>query len=86
MGNGGSVKLIKLNRRHHLFHRGYTYAFLDYGYHTKYAKFERAVEELEGYRWDNSNRYWGKPIKGRGPPYYIGMKHESTATLVLLKI
>jgi len=77
------VKLIKLDRRHNLYHKGYRYAFRVNRWQADSNKIEQAVKELEGWRWDMT--FWGKD-KGDGRPYYIGMKNESTATMALLKL
>lgn len=77
------MKLIKLDRRHNLYHKGYRYAFRVNRWNTDSHKIERAVKELEGFRWDNT--FWGKPAHGMRP-YYIGVMNESTATMVLLKL
>jgi hypothetical protein len=85
------VKLIKLDGRHTLYHRGYRYAFLfEHGRFTAEANsIERAVKQLEGYHWDNT--FWGKarisPRLGYSVrPYYVGLKNEATASMVLLKM
>ncbi len=77
------MKLIKLDRRHNLYHKGYRYAFRVNRWQADSNKIERAVKELDGWRCDNT--FWGKPKEG-SRPYYIGMKNESTATMVLLKL
>jgi hypothetical protein len=77
------MKIVKLDRRHNLYHKGYTYAFRGPRWTPESNKIERAVKELEGWRWDNT--FWGKD-KGLGRPYYIGVRNESTATMVLLKL
>ena len=85
------MKVIKLDRRHNLYHNGYRHAFLfEHGRWTSDANaVERAVKELEGFHWNNT--FWGKPrINPRlgysTRPYYVGFKNESTATMVLLKL
>jgi len=82
------VKLIKLDRRHNLYHKGYRYAFLVERFNSDSNNIEKAVKELEGWRWDMT--FWGKPkMNERGytsRPYYVGMKNESTATMALLKL
>ncbi len=82
------MKLIKLDRRHNLYHKGYTYAFLVDRWTEDSNKIEKAVKKLEGFRWDNT--FWGKPsCKSNGytrRPYYIGVKNESTATMALLSL
>jgi hypothetical protein len=77
------MKLVKLDRRHNLYHKGYTYAFRVNRWAHDSNKIERVVKELEGWRWDNT--FWGKYRDGVRP-YYIGVRNESTATMVLLKL
>ena len=79
------MKLIKLDYRHNLKRKGYDWAFKFQGWDWRSSKVEAAVKQLEGWRWDMT--YWGKPA-GRhgGRPYYVGVKNESTATMVLLKV
>ena len=85
------MKVIKLDRRHNLYHKGYHYAFLfEHGRWTTEANsLEKAVKQLEGYRWDST--FWGKSrfndvIGYTSRPYYVGFRNESTATMALLKI
>ena len=83
------MRLIKLDRRHNLYHKGYCYAFLIDRWSSDSNKVEKAVKELEGFRWDST--FWGKPKFNRtlgytSRPYYVGVKNESTATMVLLKL
>jgi hypothetical protein len=78
------VKLIKLDRRHNLYHKGYRYAFVIDRFSSDSSRIEKAVKELEGWRWDST--FWGKPKKYSSRPYYVGMKNESTATMALLKM
>jgi hypothetical protein len=81
------VKLIKLDRRHNLYHKGYRYAFRVDRWTADSNKIEKVVKELEGWRWDCT--FWGKPNnKNLVPvrPYYIGMRNESTATMAMLKL
>ena len=78
------MKLIKLDRRHNLYHKGYTYAFVINRWSDDSSKVERAVKDLEGFQWDST--FWGKAPTFGSRPYYIGFKKESTATMALLKI
>lgn len=85
------MKLIKLDRRHHLYHRGYHYAFVFDGWGHKRHEVEIAVREAEGGKYWADNTFFGKSVinKHRGTsvtPYYIGFKKEFTATVVLLKV
>jgi hypothetical protein len=77
------VKFIKLDRRHNLYHKGYRYAFRVNRWTADSNNIEKAVKELEGWRWDST--FWGKN-KGDCRPYYIGFRNESTATMAMLKL
>ncbi len=77
------MKLIKLDGRHNLYRKGYRYAFVVNRWNADSGKIERAVKELEGWRWDCT--FWGKPKNGTRP-YYVGFKNESTATMAMLKV
>ena len=82
------MKLIKLDRRHHLYHKGYRFAFVVDRFTKDTNRLEKAVTECQGYRYDST--FWGKAKTGyRGytvRPYYIGLRNEATATLVMLKL
>jgi hypothetical protein len=77
------MKVIKLDRRHNLYHKGYRYAFRVNRWTTDSNKIEKAVKDLEGWRWDST--FWGKN-DGNSRPYYIGFRNESTATMAMLKL
>jgi hypothetical protein len=83
------VKFIKLDRRHNLYHKGYRYAFLIDRWSDDSNRIEKAIKELEGWRWDST--FWGKSKFNRtvgyiARPYYVGFKNESTATMAMLKL
>ena len=83
------MKLIKLDRRHNLYHKGYCYAFVIDRWSSDSNRIEKAVKELEGWHWDCT--FWGKSkfntILGyTSRPYYVGFKNESTATMAMLKM
>ena len=81
------MKLIKLDGRHNLYRKGYAWAFRFRGWSVQAGRCENAVREIEGRTWGNNNVFWGKPTERfGGRPYYVGIKNESTATLVLLKM
>ena len=64
--------------------KGYSWAFKFKGWNSEAAKVESAVKKLEGFHWDCT--FWGKPNSwGGSRPYYVGVKKESTLTMVLLK-
>ena len=79
------MRVIKLDHRHNLKRKGYDWAFRFTGWDTKATKVESAVKRLEGYRWDNT--FWGKPTgRHTGRLYYVGVKNESTLTMVMLSL
>ena len=78
------MKLVKLDHRHNLKRKGYDWAFRFNGWSSPVAQVESAVKQFEGYRWDNT--FWGKAKGHNSRPYYVGVKSESTATMVLLKV
>ena len=79
------MKVIKLDGRHNLKRKGYDWAFRFSGWNPNAQKVENTVKKFEGYRWDST--FWGKPSgRNSGRPYYIGVKNESTVTMVLLSL
>ncbi len=83
------MKLIKLDRRHNLYHKGYRFAFLIDRWSTDSNQIEKAVKDLEGWRWDST--FWGKAKFNKrlgytARPYYVGFRNESTATMAMLKM
>ena len=78
------MKLVKLDHRHNLKRKGYDWAFRFNGWSSRASQVESAVKQFEGYRWDNT--FWGKAKGNSSRPYYVGVKSESTATMVLLKV
>lgn len=78
------MKVIKLDGRHNLKRKGYNWAFRFSGWSPDAARVENVVKQFEGYRWDST--FWGKASsRFSGRPYYVGVKNESTITMVLLK-
>jgi hypothetical protein len=83
------VRVIKLDGRHNLYHKGYRYAFKFSGRSHEAVNVERVVKQLADSRWDCT--FLGKLKKDRwgnymSRPYYIGIKDELTATVVMLKL
>jgi len=81
------MKMIKLDRRHHLYHKGYHYAFLftEYGTHVPMSsKVERYVCKAEGLKWYDNTFYGKRPKHQTRTPFYVGFRNETTATLVKL--
>ena len=79
------MKAIKLDYRHTLKRRGYSYAFKFSRGETRTWTVEEAVRKLEGYGWSSNHTFYGKTKNGVRP-YYVGFNKESTATMVMLKI
>lgn len=82
------MKVVKLDNRHNLKRKGYAWAFKFNRWNGDSSKVESAVRKFEGHRWDST--YWGKPRPGPDGfsirPYYVGVKEESTVTMVLLSL
>jgi len=76
------MKVIKLDGRHNLKRKGYSWAFRFKGWSTEAGKVETTVKKLEGFHWDCT--FWGKTNKYGSRPYFIGVKNESTLTIALL--
>ena len=82
------VKFVKLDARHNLYHKGYRFAYRCVGYHPDRYALESQVKKIEKIKlWDNT--YTGKTVKDEygyyvGCIYWIGMKHESTHTMITL--
>jgi hypothetical protein len=82
------VKLIKLDHRHNLKNKGYSWAFRFDGWGSDAMLVENAVTQLEGHNYNRT--FWGKSkMNSKGyssKPYYVGIKNESSASIVLLKV
>lgn len=84
------MKVIKLDRRHHLFHKGYKYAFKFDNWCFDADVVEREIKKIE--RDTNDCVFWGKSksVESHIPywvkPYYLGFKKETTRTMVLLSV
>jgi len=81
------MKVIKLDGRHNLYHKGYRFAFRFPSWSNDAGRVESAVKKLEGYQWDCT--FWAKPNRdrwgnGSSRCYYVGVKNESTTSIVLL--
>lgn len=78
------MKLVKLNKTHHLYHKGFTWAFrFDYCYGPNTWKVEKTVEKQEGL---NPYRIFFGKRKGTDTPYWVGFNQEKTATVVFLSL
>lgn len=78
------MKVIKLDGRHNLKRKGYSWAFRFKGWSTDAGKVESTVKKLEGWHWDCT--FWGKDNGNGYRPYYVGIKKESTVTMALLSL
>jgi hypothetical protein len=76
------MKFIKLNRRHHLYHKGYEWAFRFDEDWSNVWTVQRLIQMHEG-RWPII--FYGKKKNGY-KPFYIGVNQEKTATMVLLSL
>ena len=81
------MKLIKLDKRHNLYRKGYRFAFRFDGWSSEAGAVESKVKKLEGFHWDCT--FWAKPKRDRWGNagtrlYYVGVKNESTTSMVLL--
>ena len=81
------MKLIKLNGSHQFFARGYDWAFVFNGYSPAVQRVEQEVNNIEG---QCSMRHWlgGYVMSVDRISYkrqhYVGLRQESTATLIML--
>jgi hypothetical protein len=90
------MKLIKLNRRFKQFiEHGHTVAFRFDEFSIDTIRIEQTLKEMTSeYGYNRCNEwygYFGKRPKGKGyfnepRPYFITMRDEATASMVLLKI
>jgi hypothetical protein len=76
------MKLIKLNRRHHLYHKGYLWAFRFSDDWSNVWTVQCRIHQHEG--------IWQTPFRGKRKngvkPCYLGFNQEKTATMVLLTL
>jgi hypothetical protein len=79
------VKVVKLDGRHNLKHKGYAWAFKFNGWTSQAAGVERIIAKSEG--WSYNNTFMGKaPDRYSSRPYWVGVKKESTVSMVLLSL
>lgn len=77
------MKFIKLDARYNLYRQGYRYAFKFASWSSEASRAEFAIRQLER----GATTFWGKPNgRNQSRPYYIGVRNESTATMVMLKV
>lgn len=79
------MKLVKLNRTHHLYHKGFVWAFrFNYCYESNSLAVEAIINKQEGL---NPYRiFFGKRKNGGWRPYWIGFDQEKTASIVFLSL
>lgn len=79
------MKVTKLDGRHNLYRKGYCFAFKFNTWSNEANKIETLVKKLEGFHYNCT--FWAKPRGNSGNRcYYIGVKKESTVSIVLLSI
>ncbi len=79
------MRVVKLDGRHNLKGKGYTWAFRFDGYENKAVQVDQLIAKAEGWRYNNT--HWGKRQGRHGSrPYWIGVKNESTISMVLLSL
>lgn len=82
------AKFVKLDARHNLYHKGYRYAYRCVGYSKDRYALEAAVNKVEKVKlWHNT--YMGKNVYDEngnyiGHIFWIGMKRETTHTMIAL--
>lgn len=89
------MKVIKLDRRHNLYRKGFTHALRFNNWDTTVNNFEKVLQNkypVNSSNWRNSmwETHWGKAVRtsrgGRSRPYWIGVKNEAILTQVLLSV
>ena len=85
------MKLITLDRRHHLFREGWKFAYRFEGYGSNsdaIQKVERLLREQVGSQWERYPQwtvYWSKTVhKTYGRLYWIGIRDQEVAMLLTL--
>jgi hypothetical protein len=74
------MKVVKLNKTHRLFHKGYTHAF-------RFPNWCKAASKVEDLLRDTVHySEWGYYWPATKDRYWIGIKDESILTLLLLKM
>jgi len=81
------MKVVKLNRTHNLYHRGFTYAFrFTSSWSPGVREIETVLGNLYGVSVNNPNwdYYWNTKKGWDNAIYWIGVKDQSMITLALL--
>lgn len=79
------MKIVKLDRRHKMYHEGFRHAVKFALWDPSSRKFEDKLKELYPREWHNNSGEWMTHWP-RYKVYWIGVKHESTITQVLLSL
>lgn len=74
------MKVVKLNKRHNLFHWGYTHA-IRFPYRTK--KVTEFLNSLESH-FGNDNNKWYVYRARKDRPLWVGFKDEKIISFVLM--
>lgn len=77
------MKVVKLDKRHKMYHLGFTHAVKFELWDPSSRKFENKLKELYPREWRNTTGEWMTHWP-RYKKYWIGVKNESTITQVLL--
>jgi hypothetical protein len=87
------MKVVKLDRRHHLHRKGYTYAFRFNNWSSEAQDIESVlrnkVYKNDSWRTSNWDTFWGKAKRNgydRTRPYWIGVRNETVVTQILLSL
>ena len=91
------MKIVKLDGRHRLFHRGMKYAFKFENEWDERGQVEIILRGMYGWEYGNDdwNTFRGK-VKinrdrwghsgGRVYPYWIGVRNEADLTMIMLRV
>ena len=77
------MKVVKLNKSHHLFHSGFTVA-LRFG--SPYSPDAQACKSVLCESYGNDYTKWQTFRAQKNKPYWIGFKDEKLLTFLLLKV
>lgn len=94
------MKIVKLDRRHRLFHKGMKYAFKFEMFENEWEKRNRVetiLRGMYGWEWEYGNDDWNicrgkvsvfKSAHGKSCtcPYWVGVKNEADITAIMLTI
>ena len=84
------MKVVKLDKRHKLYHNGFTHAFRFDRWNDEARVVENKItEKFKGQYSGKWQTYWGKAKiinQVRFRPYWIGVRNDAIITQVLLSI